>query len=170
MAALVSAIYALTLVVDETIALSLTYADDKPIRHELPAQSGVLNASSSPPATKVFSGVVTIASGGIVNLDLTALPDPVRGTIDFTGLRVQVIMLSAFSANVDTVTLKTKDTTTGYNLFGVNNTGSEEETLSLGQGLLKWLNDKPEDVDATHKDISFTGSTGNSVNVLLVAG
>lgn len=171
MAAAVSAIYALTLLVDETLGLSQPHAADPTMRHEVLAHSGVINGSSSPAATKVFSGIVTV-TGGTANLDLTSLDGPQgSGTVDLTGLKPQKVFLSAHVVNVVPVTIKTKDTTTGYNLFGADNTGSEEHTLNLGQAILLDVNDKGEDVDATHKDITFTAAgSGNTVHVQIVAG
>ncbi len=174
MAASVSAIYNLLLRVDETLGLSEPHASDPTLFHEISALdaalSGVLDASSSPAATKVFSGVVTIA-GGATDLDLTSMAGPEgAGTVDFTGLKPQLLILAAHLVNLGPMAIKTKDGVTGYNLFGTDNTGSEEYSLLVGQAALFRLNDKGEDVDSTHKDVTFTGGNGNTARIIMVAG
>ena len=172
MAASVSAIFNLLLRVDETLGLSEPHAADPTLTHEVSSSvatlNGVIDADTSPAVTKVFSGFVTVA-GGVTTLDLTSLTGP-EGTIDFTGLKPQLVLIVAFVGNVGPIAIKTKDSSTGYNLFGTDNTGSEEYSLLVGQSALFRLNDKTEDVDSTHKDITFTGDNGNTAHVIIVAG
>ena len=172
MAASVSAIYNMLLRVDETLGLAEIHADDPTLTHEVGSGAatlnGVIDADTSPAVTKVFSGVVTVA-GGVTTLDLTSLTGP-EGTIDFTGLKPQLVLIAAFLGNIGPIAIKSKDSTTGYNLFGTDNTGSEEYSLLIGQTALFRLNDKGEDVDSTHKDITFTGNNGNTAHIIMVAG
>ena len=172
MAASVSAIYNLLLRVDETLGLAEVHAPDPTLTHEMSSSdvtlNGVIDADTSLAVTKVFSGVVTVA-GGVTTLDLTSLTGP-EGTIDFTGLKPQLVLIAAHFVNVGPIAIKTKDQATGYNLFGTDNTGSEEYSLLVGQSALFRLNDKGEDVDSTHKDITFTGENSNVARIIMVAG
>ena len=176
MAASVSAIWNALLTLDETVASALTAVEDQPIRHDfagianLPSFSGVIDADSTPAITKGFSGQVTVPGGAIFTLDLTALTGPSATTVDFTGLEVQLVLLAALTNNVSSVAVKTKDSTTGYNLFGPTNTGTDVISLSSGQIALFQLNDKQQDVDSTHKDVNFIGTTGDIVAIIMVAG
>lgn len=45
-----------------------------------------------------------------------------------------------------------------------------KRTVLPGEGTEAFKNDKPEDVDATHKDLIFTGTGTETIEVLLVAG
>ena len=177
MAASVSAIWNALLTLDETVASALTAVEDQPIRHDfagianLPSFSGVIDADSTPAITKGFSGQLTIPGGFIFTLDLTALTGPSATTVDFTGLKVQLVLLAALTNNTGAIAVTLKDNVTGYNLFGLSNAGSEKVTLSPGQIAFVQLNDKPQDVDSTHKDVNFVGSTvGDIVAVIMVAG
>lgn len=176
MAASVSAIWNALLLIDETVASALTAVEDQPIRHDfagianLPSFSGVIDADSTPAITKGFSGQLTIPSGAIFTLDLTALTGPSGTTVNFTGRKVQLVLLAALTNNVSVVVIKLKDSTTGYNLFGPVNTGSDLISLSPGQIALIQSNDKTQDVDSTHKDIVFLGNVGDAVAVMMVAG
>ena len=176
MAASVSAIWNALLTIDETVASALTFVVDQPIRHDfagianLPSFSGVIDADSSPAITKGFSGQLTIPGGSVFTLDLTALTGPSATTIDFTGLKVQFVLLAALTNNASVVAIVLKDVTTGYNLFGATNSGDEAVTLAAGQITLFQLNDKTQDVDSTHKDVKFIGNVGDAVAVMMVAG
>lgn len=164
------------MLLDEFVASGLTAVVDQDIRHDfagsagIPAFGGVIDANTSPAITKGFSGQLAIPGGSIFTLDLTALAGPSATTIDFTGLKVQMVLLAALTSNVTAVTVKLKDSTTGYNLFGLSNTGSEIVTLSPGQIALFQLNNKTEDVDATHKDVVFIGNSGDAMAAIMVAG
>ena len=176
MAASVKVIWAATLLLDETVASGLTAVIDKVIRHDfagvanLPPLKGEINANTSPAITKGFSGVIAIPAGATFTIDLTALAGPSSTTVDFAGLKVQMVLLAALTTNVSQVSIKLKDGTTGYNLFGLNNTSSEIITLSPGQIGFFQLNSKTEDVDATHKDVLFVGTNGDAVAAIMVAG
>lgn len=176
MAASVSAIWAATLLVDQVVASGLTAVIDKAIRHDfagvanVPALKGTIDADTTPAITEVFSGLVTIPGGGTFTLDLVALAGESSTTTDFTGLKVQMVLLAALTNNASVVSVKLKDGVTGYNLFGVNNTGTEVITLSPSQIAHFQLNDKTEDVDATHKDVLFVGTSGDAVAAIIVAG
>ena len=170
MAASVSATYGSTLYADETVAHGLDNADDKPIRHELAQHQGVLNASSTPAATKAFSDDLTLVANAAA-IDLTSLAGPLgAGTVDFSGLKVQLVKVSCPTSNAGSVAISAKDGTTGYGLFTPTNSGGLGIILSPGTSAMLYWNDKLEVVDATHKDVKLSGTTNDVMSVLLVAG
>ncbi len=120
MAASVNSKYALTLNVDETLALGLDHASDPQFTHTLGAHAATLTASTTPPVTKTFSKTLNLV-GGIVALDLTSLAGPSGTTVDLTGLKIQNMKLFCPNTNTGSIEVKAKDGTTGYNLFGPNN-------------------------------------------------
>lgn len=168
MAASVSAQYALTLEVTETLALGLDNVDDPSFVHSIGSPEGTLNASSTPPATKVFSDNVALVAG-TKTLDLTALAGPASTSIDFTGLKVQLIALRCPTGNTLPILVQ-KGAANAYNLLGADNASAETLEVLPGDDVLLRRYDTLEDVDATHKDIKFTGNGTETINVLLVAG
>lgn len=169
MAAAISAKYECKLNVDETLALGLDHVDDPETTHSLGNDNGTLTATTTPPATKTFSDRVTL-SGGSGALDLTSLTGPMSTTIDFTGLKVQLVKLKCPDTNTGPVTVEKKDALTGYNLFGADNTTDEKISIVPGGVCELYYDDELEDVDATHKDITLTGTGTEPIDVQLVAG
>lgn len=171
MAASVEATYGSTLFADETVAFGLDNAADKPIRHELTKQGGVLDASSTPPATKAFSDDVVIGGGATTDIDLTSLDGGAGRTIDFSGLKVQLAMFVAPATNTAMIIVSYLDTSTGYQLFAPTTATAAFIALSPGESAGPFfLNDKHANVDSTHKDLRFTGGPNDVMGVLLVAG
>lgn len=170
MSAAVSGRYNLKLEIDETLGLSLDHADDPEITHDIGADEGTLNASSTPPATKAWSDQIAL-SGGSGSLDLTALD---RGSdlsdVDLTGLKIQLLKLSAPSTNTAGITVERKDAVTGYNPFGTDNGDADRVTILPGMAVLVRTDDEVEDVGATRKDLTLTGSGTDALDIALVAG
>ena len=161
----------LEITADEVIALGLDFATDPTVPHKLTeAAAGTLTATTTPPVTKVFSDSVQL-SGGVGALDLTALAGPNGTTIDFTGLKVQLVALRCATGNAAGITVDSKDAVTGYNLFGIDNAATAEKIEVLpGDAWGKKSVDTLENVDATHKDITLAGTDSDTIQVLLVAG
>ena len=168
MAAAVEATYALTLTVKETQALGLDNASDVPHTHTLGAHAGTLTASTTPAATKNFSDDVALSDGG-GTLDLTSLAGPASTTATFSGLKVQLIKLACPIGNSAGITVAKGDSN-AYNLFGEDNASSETVEVLPGTAHEMFQNDKLEDVDATHKNVKFTGTGTDTIRVQLVAG
>lgn len=129
MAANVSATYDLKLSVAETVAVGLDHAADPTTPHELTEHRATLNGTTTPAVTKVFSGTVTLTAGQ-ASLDLTSLTGPSSTTVDFTGLKVQLVKLACPTTNTAGITVDAKDGTTGYNLFGANNANVISQSLN----------------------------------------
>ena len=165
MAAAVSAAYALALKVAETLGLALDHATDVDAEHDF-AISGTLNGTSTPPATKAFSDEGQL-SGGTKTIDLTALVGALAASVDFTGLKVQLVKIRADSANTSTITVK-DGATNGYNLFG---DASGQITLGAKDAALLFFNDSLPDVAAGAKDIDITSSDVDAkYDIIIVAG
>ena len=129
MAAAVSAQYKLLCEVTETLALALDNVTDPSFLHSIGSDEGTLNVSSTPAATRVFSDNKSLASG-LGSLDLKSLAGPSGTTVDFDGLKVQLIALECPDTNGDGIAVFAKDATTGANLFGANNTAVTTQSLN----------------------------------------
>ena len=119
----VSSVQIIKLETIETISTGLDPGgefDSVTLVHNVHAASAdeeqILNASSTPAATKVWADRIKLSSGE-ADLDLTALAGPFNTSVDFTGLRVRMAHLQAASTNTDTVGISPSETN-GYNLFG----------------------------------------------------
>lgn len=170
MAAAITAHYDVKLEVDETLALSQDLAaGETTFTHETTLTTrDTLNASSTPAVTKVFSDSLNL-SGGAATLDLTALTGPASVTVDFTGLKVQLVKLACPTANTGGITVD-RGATNAYNLFGEDNSSAEQVEILPGCSMLMFNNDKVADVSATVKNVQFAGTGTESIEVMLVAG
>ena len=170
MAHAVTAHYDMLLQVEETVAQSLDLASDEKITHESDESTrGTLNASSTVPATQCFSDSLIIAGGGSATLDLTSLTGPAGVTVTFSGLKVQLAKFACPSDNAAAVLIQKGDAT-AYNLLGTDNASSETFEVLPGGWMGLGHNEQAEDVDATHKAVKFTGTAGDKIEVILVAG
>ncbi len=168
MAASVSAQYRLECEVTEVLALGLDNVTDPSFVHSIGSPGGTLNATSTPPVTTVFSDNLALV-GGTLTIDLTALAGPAGTSIDFTGLKVQLIAFRCPTGNTLPILVQ-KGAANAYNLLGADNASAETlEVLPLDDVLIK-RHDTLEAVDATHKDVKFTGNGTETINVILVAG
>lgn len=169
MAAAVKAKIAITLTVDETLALGLDNAVDPTFTHTLGADAATLDASSTPAVSKTYSQTINLTAGA-ATIDLTALPGPNSTTVDFTGLKVQALKLVCPSTNTAGITVD-RGATNAYNLFGADNASAEQVEVLPGDAMaIKGGTDKREDVDATHKDVQLAGTGTETIKVILVAG
>jgi hypothetical protein len=170
MAAKVTAHIHAMLHIDETLGLDYDLADDPEITHKPTTSTArTLNATSTPPVTKCYGRTLPLVAGTLA-LDLTSLTRDDGTTVDFTGLKVQEWEFVCPASNTAGITVAKTDAVTGYNLFGEDNASAEQIEIGPGGhkqgGEVDWL----EDVDATHKDITITGTGTEAVEILLVAG
>lgn len=168
MAAAVEATYNALLTVKETLALGLDNATDPTTPHTLGDHAATLSASTTPPVTKTFSDDIALVAGA-GTLNLSTLAGPLSTTIDFTGLKVQVIKLVAASTNTGGITVAKGDAQP-YNLFGEDNVSSETVEVLPGDAVLIVHNETTEDVGAAIKNIKFTGTGTDTLRIMLVAG
>lgn len=153
----------------ETLALGLdNVPGETAFPHSLGSPGGTLSATSTPPATKTFSDNVALVAG-TKTLDLQALAGPAGTTVNFTGLKVQLIALRCPEGNTLPVLVQKGDAN-AYNLLGADNASAETFEVMPGDDILIKRHDTLEDVDATHSDIKFTGNGTETINVGLTAG
>ncbi len=155
-----------TLKVVETLTLSIDKADDPTQTIEITGNGATLNATSTVPATKVWSDQRSLTAG-TDSIDLTNLTNGNLPAVDMTGLKVQVVKIVSASANTDTITV-VDGATNGYNLFG---DASGQVTLMVGGHVLWFGNENLADVSSSVKTIDFSSSdTDATYDIIIVAG
>jgi hypothetical protein len=146
-------------VVEEFPAADWPAAQDRIVTHDGYNTRHNLHASSTPPASLKYAETLT----GPLTLDLTALADPVSGTLDGTGLKVQALKVVNLSATDDLVV--DDGAADPYSLNG----GAPITLPPLGEALL-YFADGLADVDATHKDLDITAGAAEEYQIMLVLG
>jgi hypothetical protein len=153
----------------ETVAQSLDLAVDEKITHETDQTTrGTLNASTTPAVSQVFSDSINLVAGE-ATLDLTSLTGPAGVTVNFDGLKVQLALFVCPSTNTAPILIQ-NGAANAYNLLGKDNASSETHEVLSGGFMGLGHNDRAEDVDATHKNVKFTGEGTETIEVILVAG
>lgn len=118
-----------------------------------------LNAASTPAATKVYGEKLT----GPQSLDFTALVRSIGGTIDASGLTLQVLRLVNLSATDD---VDFDDG--GANPYQVN--AGDPIRIPPGGEALLYYNDELTDVAAGAKDVDITAAAGEDFQLTLIFG
>lgn len=159
--------YAHQATVEETITVGTPFAKDSlaKVTHNLLNQSGTLNASSTPPVTKVGSDEDVEIYGGIATIDLTDLIGTNGAAVDGTGLKVQHILIVANEDNYDPITVE-PGASNGYELKGA----SWSEDLDPGDIFQLTKIDTAPDVASGAKNIDFTGTDGDTFSYIVVLG
>jgi hypothetical protein len=121
-----------------------------------------LNASSTPPVTKVYAEEVT--SDGAETLDFTALVRSIGGTIDATGLKLQALALYNKSTT-NTVTIG-KGASNGYDF----NATAQTIVVQAESYLLLTFNDDLADVSGSVKTIDIVATSGQAYDLMLIFG
>lgn len=162
----VTAKYEAILVVSDLMALALDKAPDVATDHKLSEVKGVLTATTTPPATKVFSDQRQLAAG-TNTIDLETLLGALGSALTFTGLKVQLVMIVAAAANTDRILVEPA-AVNPYNLFGA---ATAEVSLGPGEAVMFVAKDSLSDVGATASDITVTSPDTDAIyEILLVAG
>lgn len=169
MAASVSAQFNAGLEVTEVVAYGLDNVPDPSSVHSFGPDNATLTATSTPAVTKVFSDTIALAAGA-GTLDLTSLAGPASTTVDFTGLKVQIVKLKTPASNSGSIIVEHKDAATGYNLFGDDNNSDESIEVPPGTVLIFIYNEALADVGANAKDLKFAGTGTDGMQIMLVAG
>lgn len=121
--------------------------------------SATLNSSSTPPVTKKYADRLT----GTNNLDFTALADPELGTLDMSGLKLQI--LSVYNrSTTDAMTLSDG----AANAYSIN--GTADIDIPVGGRALLFFNDGLADVAAGAKAFDVECAVGESCDIMLVFG
>lgn len=145
----------------ETLSLGLDVASNPSITHQISGISGVLNASSTPPGSQVFSDRRTLTAGADT-LDLTALTNSIGAALDLTGLKVQLLLIKGATTNTGDIVVAT-GASNGYP--GI--TG----TVPDGGYMLLFGNDGYADVAAADAEIDISSTDLDAIyDVIIVAG
>lgn len=162
----VKATLSMDLAVDETFsAAQLPAAAEgaRTIRHAGLGLTQVMQTGSAPDAESVSAFKITI--DGTDNIDLTALPATLGGTLDATGKKVRALYLVAGSANVAAITIG-DGASNGYELAG----NTWKVALTGGQRALLYAAAGAPDVGASAKMIDVSGTNGDTLDVVVVVG
>ncbi len=163
----VSAVVALTCTVTETVGTTPSAASTgtgATVVHDQFNYSATLTGASSPAATKV-AGFDLALSGGAATIDLTALTGTNGGTINGTGLRVEVFKVKALETNSNPLTFAV-GASNGYDLMGADTS----VTLLPGQQVMFLGNDAAPSIGSGDKTIDFTGTLAEGAEVMVLMG
>jgi hypothetical protein len=164
----VSALYVMKLIATETPALGLDNADDVPFDHDIGVTNGTLTASSTVPATKAYSDDINLVAGQ-ATIDLSNLGGPISSTVDFTGLKVQLVYITCPATNTGGITFDV-GSSNGYNLFGADSASNESVEVMPGGAVFAYHPNNAQDVGAADEEIDVTGTGTEAFSILLVAG
>jgi len=153
--------------VDETLSLSETNVATEPtIQHKTTEGRITLNASSTAPATKVWSEQITLGSG-THTIDLTSLSRSTLSTVDMTGLKVQAVKIFTATDNTED-TVFTVGASNGYHIFGGS---AGKVTMVEGAYLEFYFPEGLADVSSTVKTIDVSSSDADAIfDIMIVAG
>ena len=151
--------------VNETPALGLDQVTDPTILHSITMPvGGTLHATSTPAVSKVWSDRVALVAGA-KTLDLQALVNDNLPNVDFTGLKIQVWMLSVPESNSGAITM-TVGAANGYDFSG----GDGKVTLVPGASMVMTANNNLSDVAAADSELDFAGTGTEVFDILIIAG
>ncbi len=161
--------YDFGLTVEEVKDLGLDNAADPTITHTLGAHADTLTATTTPPVTKTYSDDLALIAGA-ATIDLQALPSSESTTVDFTGLKVQLVKITTPATNTEEVVFDI-GAANGYNLFGATNATDESVAVPPGSVHQFLFLDTLEAVEAAKSEIDVSSSDVDAdFSIILVAG
>lgn len=161
--------YDFGLTVEEVKDMGLDLAANPTMTHTLGSHAATLTASTTPPVTKTYSDTIPLVAGAYT-IDLQALPGPQSTTIDFSGLKIQLIKITTPSTNTAEVTFDV-GASNGYNLFGATNATDESVSLPPGSVQQFKFTDTLEDVADAKSEVDVSSSDLDATfDIILVAG
>lgn len=125
--------------------------------------STTLNASSTPPVTKV-AAIEQDLGAGTATVDLTALTATNGATVDGTGLRVQALKFRNQAGNA--VMSIAMGAANGYDGFGA----AFKVTLAGGAEVTILSNDNGSDIAAGVKNLDLAGTGAETAELVIVMG
>jgi hypothetical protein len=151
----VIATYRSDLAVAETLTENVSLMSDKTVTHAMNT-SKTLNGTSTPPATLVASGALTLSDGD-GTIDLTAVIGTNGVAVDGSGLRVQSMKIRGKlgNANPITVAIGAENGYDGFGAaFGISLVATAEQLL--------YTADAGNNISGTNKILDVTG-TGSQI-------
>ena len=156
--------YWLRLFVKEVREQNLDLVANPTVIHQLTTEiKDRLTASTTIPATKVFSDKIALVAGA-KTLDLTDLTSG-DTTVDFAGLKVQFALFVNLGASVMTFKAGASN---GYNIFGAS--GLVELKPLGGAVLYSGIDKLPNVINGSADEIDITGTLVEEFETILVAG
>jgi hypothetical protein len=123
--------------------------------------SGRLNATSTPPATKVYYGTITATGSSTGTLDLTSLTGPLGSTITALGLKLQMIRLTSLAASAGDFELG-PGASNGYPL--------PTYAIKPGESVMQLFNDRLDDVASGDKTLDWNCDDACQIQVTFIFG
>lgn len=155
----VSTDYRFTMTTTET-GLSIEGSSSAFVIHDSFDESGTLNASSTPPATKVLSKTISLVAGAYT-IDLTTETGINGAALAGTGLRVQMIRIKNLGSNTMTFT---NGASNGIAL------ACGTITVPAGGITQIFLNDAAPDIAAGDRAIDVAGTLVEQFELSLLLG
>ena len=151
--------------VKEVLALARDFAADPlTVRKLIPSIPLLLDSTTTPPVTTVWTDNVAL-SAGAATLDLELLLKDDLPSAIFTGLKVQVLVVSCPQVNTGAITM-TPGASNGYDLGGA----SMSVAVNPGDTLVFFFLDTAPDVAAADSELDFAGTGSETFDILMVAG
>lgn len=158
----VSLTYGFTANISETLASGVDGSSQPVINHSSFDDTGTLNASSTPPATKCVVRTIALIAGAYT-IDLTTITGTNGLAQDMTGLKVQYFRVKNLGASAMTFTFGASNP---YLLKGAAwKTILEQNQIDVFYG-----NDATPDVGGSSKTIDVSGTGTQTFELTIVAG
>lgn len=157
----ISCKYGLLLSTTETLETGEESLAQPTVSHNAFDETGTLNASSTPPATKISAQLLALVAGA-ATINLAAVPGVNGATQDFTGLRVQMLRIKNLSAT-NSMTFS-EGASNGIALVGL------PEVVPSGGIFQKFYNDASPDIAAADRTIDVAGTGTDTAEITIIAG
>lgn len=156
----VVASYNFQITVRETLESGVPDVTSPTINHSGYNEAGTLKATSTPPATKSSSFLLTLTAGG-ATINLAALTGAGGSTVDGTGLRVQLLRIKNLGASNMTFS---EGAANGIALVGL------PTVVPPGGIIQRFYNDAAPDIAAGDRTIDVAGTGAQTAEVTIVMG
>lgn len=158
--------YAATCTVAETLSTSVDsiVSANRTLTHSAFNSTASLSGSTTPPVTKVAAFTKALGAGA-GTIDLTSLTGVNGGSVDGTGLKVQVMKITAPTANANVISI-IPAAANGYDFFG----SDFKITLQPGAEALFYGNDATPDIAAADLGLTLAGTGAQELDFVIVMG
>jgi hypothetical protein len=156
----VAATYTFGISIKETIEVGVPDAGTPTINRTGYNETGKLTGSTTPPATKCASFLLTLTAGA-ATINLASLVGANGATVDGTGLRVQLLRIKNLGANNMTFS---EGAANGIALVGL------PMVVPPGGITQRLFNDAAPDIAAADRTIDVAGTGAQTAEVTVVMG